>query len=183
MPHKRNPILTERISGLARIIRSFAVAQLESVTLWHERDISNSSVERIVFPDACTLLDYLFGLTERIVRGLDVYPARMQRNLESTRGIIYSQRVMLTLTEGGMDRQSAYKIVQRAAMRAWAEETPLYDLLAAESAVAERLSPEALRALFEPDFHLRFVDDAFRRVGLLPAQTEAESVPLGSATV
>jgi adenylosuccinate lyase len=183
MPHKRNPILTERVSGLARIIRGFAVAQLESVTLWHERDISNSSVERIVFPDACTLLDYLFGLTERIVRGLDVYPARMQRNLESTRGIIYSQRVMLTLTEGGMDRQAAYKIVQRAAMRAWAEETPLYDLLAAESAVAERLSPEALRALFEPDFHLRFVDDAFRRVGLLPAQTEAESVPLGSATV
>ena len=153
--------------------------ELPGVPLWHERDISNSSVERIVFPDACILLDYLFGLTTRIVSGLDVYPARMQRNLDSTQGIVYSQRVLLALTEGGMDRQEAYKIVQRAAMRAWAEETPLYDLLAAEPAVSERFSPEQLRGLFEPDYHLRYVDEAFRRVGLLPAKAGAAAVRAG----
>jgi adenylosuccinate lyase len=153
------------------------------VPLWHERDISNSSAERIIFPDACILLDYLLGITERVVRGLDVYPARMQRNLDSTQGIVYSQRVLLALTEGGMDRQEAYKIVQRAAMRAWAEETPLYDLLAAESTVAERLSPERLRELFEPSYHLRFVDEAFRRVGLLPREgSTPEPAHAGVAT-
>jgi adenylosuccinate lyase len=181
MPHKRNPVLVERISGLARVIRGHAVTALETVPLWHERDISNSSAERIIFPDACILLDYLFGLTERVVGGLDVYPARMQRNLESTQGIIYSQRVLLALTEGGMDRQAAYKIVQRAAMRAWAEETPLYDLLAAEPAVTARLSPDELRALFDPAYHLRFVDEAFRRVGLLPQEAEAQAERAGVA--
>jgi adenylosuccinate lyase len=181
MPHKRNPVLVERISGLARVIRGHAVTALETVPLWHERDISNSSAERIIFPDACILLDYLFGLMERVVGGLDVYPARMQRNLESTQGIIYSQRVLLALTEGGMDRQAAYKIVQRAAMRAWAEETPLYDLLAAEPAVTARLSPDELRALFDPAYHLRFVDEAFRRVGLLPQEAEAQAERAGVA--
>lgn len=170
MPHKRNPVLVERISGLARVIRGHAVTALETVPLWHERDISNSSAERVIFPDACILLDYLLGLTERVVRGLDVYPARMRRNLDSTQGIVYSQRVLLALTEGGMDRQAAYKIVQRAAMRAWAEETPLYDLLANDSAVAERLTQDKLRKLFDPAYHLRFVDEAFRRVGLLPRE-------------
>lgn len=175
MPHKRNPVLTERISGLARVIRGHAVTALETVPLWHERDISNSSAERVIFPDACILLDYLLGLSERVVRGLDVYPARMRRNLDSTQGIVYSQRALLALTEGGMDRQAAYKIVQRAAMRAWAEETPLYDILAGEPAVTERLAPDKLRALFDPSYHLRFVDEAFRRVGLLPSATGARA--------
>jgi len=174
MPHKRNPVLVERISGLARVIRGHAVTALETVPLWHERDISNSSAERVIFPDACILLDYLLGLSERVVRGLDVYPARMRRNLDSTQGIVYSQRALLALTEGGMDRQAAYKIVQRAAMRAWAEETPLYDILATEPAVTERLAPDKLRALFDPAYHLRFVDEAFRRVGLLPSVAEAK---------
>jgi len=173
MPHKRNPVLVERISGLARVIRGHAVTALETVPLWHERDISNSSAERVIFPDACILLDYLLGLSERVVRGLDVYPARMRRNLDSTQGIVYSQRALLALTEGGMDRQAAYKIVQRAAMRAWAEETPLYDILAAEPAVTERLAPDKLRALFDPAYHLRFVDEAFRRVGLLSSTVDA----------
>ena len=175
MPHKRNPVLVERISGLARVIRGHAVTALETVPLWHERDISNSSAERVIFPDACILLDYLLGLSERVVRGLDVYPARMRRNLDSTQGIVYSQRALLALTEGGMDRQAAYKIVQRAAMRAWAEETPLYDILASEPAVTDRLAPDKLRALFDPAYHLRFVDEAFRRVGLLPSATEAKA--------
>jgi len=175
MPHKRNPVLVERISGLARVIRGHAVTALETVPLWHERDISNSSAERVIFPDACILLDYLLGLSERVVRGLDVYPARMRRNLDSTQGIVYSQRALLALTEGGMDRQAAYKIVQRAAMRAWAEETSLYDILASEPAVTERLAPDKLRALFDPSYHLRFVDEAFRRVGLLPSATEAKA--------
>ncbi|MGN6811510.1 MAG: adenylosuccinate lyase [Thermomicrobiales bacterium] len=173
MPHKRNPVLVERISGLARIIRGYSVSALETVALWHERDISNSSAERVYFPDACTLLDYLLALMERIVRGMEVYPARMRRNLESTQGIIYSQRALLALTEAGLDRQEAYKIVQRAAMRSWAEETPLYDLLRAEPAVTTRLPDDQLRALFDPHYHLRFVDDAFRRVGLLPASVGA----------
>lgn len=175
MPHKRNPVLVERVSGLARVIRGYAVAALENVALWHERDISNSSVERVIFPEACVYLDYLLGLMERVVRGLDVSTARMQRNLDSTQGIIYSQRALLALTEGGMDRQAAYKIVQRAAMRAWAEETPLYDLLAAEPAVAERLPADQLRALFDPGYHLRYVDEAFRRVGLLPDEASVVS--------
>jgi adenylosuccinate lyase len=175
MPHKRNPVLVERISGLARVIRGHSVTALETVALWHERDISNSSAERVIFPDACILLDYLLGLSERVVRGLDVYPARMRRNLDSTQGIVYSQRALLALTEGGMDRQAAYKIVQRAAMRAWAEETPLYDILASEPAVTDRLAPDKLRALFDPAYHLRFVDEAFRRVGLLPRATEAKA--------
>ena len=173
MPHKRNPVLVERISGLARVIRGHAVTALETVPLWHERDISNSSAERVIFPDACILLDYLLGLTERVVRGMDVYPERMQRNLDSTQGIVYSQRALLALTEGGMDRQDAYKIVQRAAMRAWAEGVPLFDLLSADPAVTERLSPDRLHSLFEPSYHLRFVDEAFRRVGLLPREEAA----------
>ena len=121
MPHKRNPVLTERVSGLARVLRGHAVAALETVPLWHERDISNSSVERIVFPDACIALDYMLALMERVIAGLDVYPERMRRNLEATGGLVYSQRVLLALVEAGLDRQAAYKIVQRAAMRAWAE--------------------------------------------------------------
>ena len=182
MPHKRNPVLVERISGLARVIRGHAVTALETVPLWHERDISNSSAERVIFPDACILLDYLLGLTERVVRGMDVYPERMQRNLDSTQGIVYSQRALLALTEGGMDRQDAYKIVQRAAMRAWAEGTPLFDLLSADPAVTERLSSDRLRGLFEPSYHLRFVDEAFRRVGLLPhADAAAQPERVGVA--
>jgi adenylosuccinate lyase len=169
MPHKRNPVLTERIGGLARVVRGYSATALENVALWHERDISNSSVERVVFPDACILLDYMLALLRRVIEGLEVYPARMRRNLELTQGLVYSQRVLLALTGAGLDRQAAYTIVQRAAMRAWAEETPLLGLLEAEPEVAARLSPGELRALFDPDYHLRFVDEGFRRVGLLPA--------------
>ncbi len=182
MPHKRNPVLTERISGLARVMRGYSVAALENVALWHERDISNSSVERIVFPDACIALDYMLALLERVMRGLEVYPERMRRNLDLTGGLVYSQRVLLALVEAGLDRQDAYKIVQRAAMRAWAEETPLLGLLEAEPEVVRRVPGPALRALFDPEYHLRFVDEGFRRVGLLPQrQQQPEATPVGAA--
>lgn len=171
MPHKRNPVLTERIGGLARVLRGYSITALESVPLWHERDISNSSAERIVFPDACIALDYMLALLTRVIRGLSVYPERMRRNLDATQGLVYSQRVLLALVDAGLDRQVAYTIVQRAAMRAWAEETPLLDLLAAEPEVACQLPPDRLAALFDPDYHLRYVDEAFRRVGLLPRES------------
>lgn len=174
MPHKRNPVLTERVSGLARVVRGYSVTALESVALWHERDISNSSAERVIFPDATIALDYMLGLMTRVIVGLHVDAERMRRNLESTQGLVYSQRVLLALIEAGLDRQVAYKIVQRAAMRAWEEELPLRDLLLEEPEVTSRFSAGALAELFDAGYHLRFVDDAFRRVGLLePVVTAA----------
>src|SRR5207245_3554727 len=121
MPHKRNPELSERICGLARVIRSNAQAALENVALWHERDISHSSVERVILPDSTILLDYLLDLTAFIVEGLDVDPGRMAENLDKSYGLVYSQRVLLKLTDAGLARQVAYEIVQRNAMRAWRE--------------------------------------------------------------
>lgn len=174
MPHKRNPVLTERISGLARVVRGYTVTALESVALWHERDISNSSAERVIFPDATIALDYMLALMTRVIEGLQVDPARMRRNLDATQGLVYSQRVLLALIEAGLDRQVAYKIVQRAAMRAWEEEVPLRALLREEPEVASRFSDTDLANLFDATYHLRFVDDAFRRVGLLePVVTAA----------
>ena len=141
MPHKRNPELAERICGLARLLRSNALAALENVALWHERDISHSSVERVILPDSTILLDYMLDLTTFIVEGLDVDPARMAENLEPSHGLIYSQRVLLKLTESGLARQVAYELVQRHAMRAWKERRPLLELLAADPAVTERAEP------------------------------------------
>src|ERR671923_2192260 len=139
MPHKRNPELAERICGLARLVRTNAQAALENVALWHERDISHSSVERIVLPDATIALDYILDLTAFIIEGLEVDPARMAENLERSFGLIYSQRVLLKLTEAGLARQKAYEIVQRHSMRAWRERRPFYQLPAAHPAVTERL--------------------------------------------
>jgi len=135
MPHKRNPELSERICGLARLLRGNALAALENVALWHERDISHSSVERVILPDSTILLDYLFHLTTFIVEGLEVDPARMAENLELSHGLVYSQRVLLKLTEAGLARQVAYEIVQRHAMRAWRERRPFFEVLAADPTV------------------------------------------------
>src|SRR5437870_11646323 len=166
MPHKRNPELSERICGLSRVIRANAQAALENVALWHERDTSHSSVERVILPDGTILLDYLLHLTTFILEGLDVDTARMTENLELSHGLIYSQRVLLRLTDAGLPRQVAYEIVQRHAMRAWRERQPFLELLMADPAVTDRLSADELKACFDPAPFLRNVDAIFRRAGL-----------------
>src|SRR6266581_163931 len=166
MPHKRNPELAERVCGLARLVRTNALAALENVALWHERDISHSSVERVILPDSTIVLDYLLHLTTFIVEGLDVDPARMIENLELSHGLVYSQRVLLKLTDAGLPRQVAYEIVQRHAMRAWKERRPFFELLAADSQVIERVSADELKGCFDPSFYLRSVDAIFKRLGL-----------------
>lgn len=166
MPHKRNPHKTERISGLARIVRSYVIAAMEDVPLWHERDISNSAPERIIFPDAFILTDYMLRLFTRIMNELVVYPERMRENLESTHGLINSQRALLALVERGMARQDAYKIAQRAAMQSWESGEPLHDILARDPTVREKITPDDLAALFDPAYHLRHIATAFARLGL-----------------
>jgi adenylosuccinate lyase len=166
MPHKRNPWLCEQVTGLARVLRSHAGAALEDIALWHERDISHSSVERIVLPDATILLDYLLGQVVRILDGLRVYPDRMRENLDRSYGLVYSQRVLLALTDAGLARQAAYEVVQRNAMRSWEERRAFLECLEADSEVTRHLGPEALKACFDPGWYLRHVDAVFRRVGL-----------------
>jgi adenylosuccinate lyase len=167
MPHKRNPEKCERVCGLARVIRGHAVTALENVALWHERDISNSSPERIILPDSCLLLDYMLDMFTWIMDGLQVYPQRMRENVELTQGVIFSQRVMLALIEKGLSREEAYHIVQRNAMQAWKERRPFRQLLDAEPDVTSRFTPAELDTLFDYGYYLRHVDDSFRRVGLL----------------
>ncbi|MGQ9674331.1 MAG: adenylosuccinate lyase [Chloroflexota bacterium] len=166
MPHKRNPELCERVCGLARVIRGHAVTAMENVALWHERDISHSSTERIIFPEACGLLDYMLNIMTRVLDGLIVYPHHMKRNIDLSHGLVFSQRVLLALIEKGLSRQEAYEITQRNAMRAWREETSFLELLRQDDAVAERLSETELAALFDTDYHLRYIDTAFKRIGL-----------------
>jgi len=166
MPHKRNPELCERVCGLARLLRGYAVTSLENVALWHERDISHSSTERITLPDSCILLDYMLDLFTGVVRGLNVYPERMRENLEVTQGVIFSQRVLLALIETGLSRQDAYAIVQRNAMRAWKERNPFRTLLESDADVASRLGAVRLDEIFDYGVYTRHVDDSFRRLGL-----------------
>jgi adenylosuccinate lyase len=166
MPHKRNPELAERICGLARLLRTNALAAVENVALWHERDISHSSVERVILPDSTIVLDYLLHLTTFIVEGLEVDAARMVENLELSYGLVYSQRVLLKLTDAGLPRQAAYEIVQRNAMRAWKERRPFFELLAADPKVTDHLSADELKACFDPAFFLKNVDAIFKRLGL-----------------
>ncbi len=166
MPHKRNPELSERVCGLARLLRTNALAALENVALWHERDISHSSVERVILPDSTTLLDYMLDVTAFIVEGLEVDPARMAENLDRSHGNIYSQRVLLRLTEAGLARQAAYELVQGHAMRAWRERRPLLELLTGDPAVIAHLTPDDLKACFDPAWYVRHVDAVFRRAGL-----------------
>lgn len=166
MPHKRNPITAERISGLARVLRGNALAAMENVALWHERDISHSSVERVIIPDSTTLLDYMLHKMTWIVKNLQVYPENMRQNLARTRGLIFSQRVLLALVEKGLSRERAYELVQRNAMRSWQEKADFRALLEGDAEVAARLSREELAALFDESFYLRHVDEIYRRFGL-----------------
>ena len=174
MPHKRNPHASERVAGLARVLRGYALTAFENVALWHERDISHSSAERIVFPDACILLDYLLDLVADLIERLVVYPDRMRSNLDLTGGLIFSQQVLLALVDAGMDRQAAYKLVQGHAMRAWEGRAPFRETLSADPAVAELLEPAALDALFDPAAQLVHADTTFVRLGLLPTATGTE---------
>ena len=166
MPHKRNPITCEQISGLARVVRSNAQAAYENVALWHERDISHSSVERIIFPDSTILTDYLLNKTTVLIEKLLVYPKRMQKNLDSTGGLIFSGQLLLELTESGMLREDAYRLVQKHAMDAWTSDEDLVfrDLVAADPEITSRLSPEKLAHAFDLHRQLGNVDAIFDRV-------------------
>jgi len=166
MPHKRNPIITERICGLARVIRGNLVAALENTALWHERDISHSSAERIIFPDACELLGFLLTESTRLVEGLVVHPEKMNANLHQGGGIVFSQRVLLALVERGAARDEAYRLVQEAALKAWDEGDDFKRLLLADSRVMDRLPPAELEELFDPSWHVRHVGVAYERLGI-----------------
>jgi adenylosuccinate lyase len=167
MPHKRNPITAERISGLARVVRGHAVAALEDVALWHERDITHSSVERVILPDAFLALDYMLAQARTLLEGLVVRPERMREILDSSHGLVYSQRVLLGLVEGGLTREAAYALVQRNAMRAWEEGRPLGDLLAEDPEVTAVIPPEELEALLDPSWYIRHVPELMERVAAL----------------
>ena len=166
MPHKRNPVLSERICGLARVVRAALTPALEDVALWHERDISHSSVERVILPDATTALDYMLDLAHTVVEGMQIFPERMRANLDSTGGVFFSQRVLLALTQAGLSREESYSIVQRNAMKVWGSdgELSLLDLLKADSDVSQHLSAQQLNELFDLGYHLKHVDTIFRRV-------------------
>ena len=169
MPHKRNPEKCERICGLARILRGFSVTAMENVALWHERDISHSSAERITLPDGCALLHYMLWLFTDVMAHLEVDEERMRANLDLTRGLIYSSRILLALVERGMDRQTAYKLVQAAAQKVWRNEDEgagLLAMLKAEPAVMAVISPEELDALADPRAYLTYIDTAYQRLGL-----------------
>jgi len=164
MPHKKNPITSEQISGLARVVRGNAQAAFENVALWHERDISHSSVERVIFPDSTILIDYLLAKTTDLIDRLLVYPERMKKNLESTGGLIFSGQLLLDLAEAGMMREEAYKLVQQHAMRAWKEELVFRDEVAQDPAITALLKPERLTRTFDYTRQLGNVDAIFRRV-------------------
>lgn len=166
MPHKRNPVACEQVSGLARLLRSYAQAGLENVPLWHERDISHSSVERVVLPDATILLDYLLVRFRGILEGLQTYPDRMRQNLELTGGLIFSEAVLLALVDKGLSRDEAYRLVQRHAMKAWESREPFKPLLLADAEVRRHLSPAEIENCFDLGYHLRYLDEIFARVGL-----------------
>jgi adenylosuccinate lyase len=169
MPHKRNPELTERVCGLARLIRGQALTSLENIALWHERDISHSSNERIILPDACLAMDYILALFTSVMRRLQVYPHRMKKNLELTRGLVFSQRVMLSLINKGLSRQDAYEIVQRNAMKTWKGNRNFLTLLKTDAEVKKTLPATELEALFDYQHYLQHVDEIFLRLGLTKA--------------
>ncbi len=166
MPHKRNPIASENVTGLARIMRGYMTPAYENVTLWHERDISHSSAERIMLPDLTTLLNYQLNRFANLIEKLTVYPENMLRNIDRTYGLIFSQRVLLTLIDQGMSREAAYDTVQPLTQRAWDEQLQFKDLVYQETVITDKLSAEKIETLFDPSYHLSQVDAIFKRVGL-----------------
>ena len=170
MPHKRNPVVCERVSGLARVIRGYAQAALENVTLWHERDISHSSAERIIFPDATGLLDFMLKDMTWVMDGLIVFPDQMAQHVRSLGGIAFSQSVLLALVDAGLARDAAYRIVQRAAAAAWDEGASFEDAITTDPDVQKALDPPALEALFDPQRFLRNLGGVFEKLEKLPAE-------------
>ena len=164
MPHKRNPILSENLTGLARLIRSYVIPAMENVALWHERDISHSSNERIIAPDAMIGLDFILARMTRVIKNLLVYPENMEKNLNRLHGLIFSQRIMLALLDKGLTREQAYKIVQSNAMKVWETEVDFKTLLEADAAVMEKMTAAELESLFDVSFYLRRMDDIYHKV-------------------
>ena len=182
MPHKRNPVLTENVTGLARMVRSAVIPALENVALWHERDISHSSVERYIGPDATITLDFALARMTGVIEKLVVYPDRMQKNLDATHGLVHSQRVMLALTQAGLSREDGYRLVQKNAMRAWNGEGNLLDLLKADTDVTSALPAKRLEAMFDLGYHLKQVDTIFQRVRTAFAKPASRSSGPARAT-
>jgi len=166
MPHKRNPITSERLSGLARVVRGNALTALEDVALWHERDISHSSAERIILPDSCMLIDYMLVKLRELVDELRVHPENMERNLALTRGLYFSQSILLALTRAGLDRKTAYEAVQRAAMKTWEGERSFAENVKAEPAITTKLSAKQIDQLCSLENHFRHLDETFSALGL-----------------
>ncbi|QGQ44135.1 adenylosuccinate lyase [Metabacillus sediminilitoris] len=166
MPHKRNPIGSENMTGIARVIRGYMLTAYENVPLWHERDISHSSAERIILPDATIALNYMLNRFGNIVKNLTVFPENMKRNMDRTQGLIYSQRVLLALIDTGMTREEAYDLVQPKAMEAWEKQVPFRGLIEAEEKITARLSAETIEDCFDYNYHLKGVDTIFERLGL-----------------
>jgi adenylosuccinate lyase len=186
MPHKRNPELCERVCGLARLLRGFALTSLENVALWHERDISHSSNERVTIPDACLVLDYMLSIFTPVMKNLQVFPKQMKKNLELTRGLVFSQRVMLALIDKGLSRQEAYNLVQRNAMKSYTGKRKFLNLLKADPEVTASLPPEEMENIFNYKFYLQHVDEIFRRLGLTKSQWQGslpESIDLGPISI
>jgi len=175
MPHKRNPELCERVCGLARLIRGYALTSLENIALWHERDISHSSTERIILPDSCLVLDYMLSIFTSVMKGLNVYPEDMKRNIELTQGVIFSQRVLLALISKGLPRGEAYRIVQDNAMKAWDKRKSFLRLLEADKRITARLYKKELNSLFDYGYYLRHVDEVFERLGLAKTKREKKA--------
>jgi len=167
MPHKHNPELCERICGLARLVRGYALTSMENISLWHERDISHSSTERIILPDSCLVLDYILTIFASIMERLEVSPENMRRNLEATRGLIFSQRVLLALIDKDITREKAYELVQRNATKAWQSRTNFLNLLEDDPEVTVHLPQSELKSLFNYDYYLKHVDKIFERLGLI----------------
>jgi len=166
MPHKRNPELTERVCGLSRLIRGYAVTAMENVALWGERDISHSSAERLILPDACMALDYIIDLLRGVISGLKVYEDRMLSNMELTKGLMFSQKTMLLLVEKGMARETAYKIVQENSMNTWDKNEDFRDLIKNDERVTSLVSDEELRELFKYENYTKYVDDIYKKANI-----------------
>jgi adenylosuccinate lyase len=164
MPHKRNPILSENLSGLARLLRGYAVSAMENQVLWHERDISHSSVERVIGPDATVVLDFMFARASNLIKNLQVYPERMKENLEALGGLIHSQRVLLALVDAGLKREDAYRIVQETAMKVWKTRESFSDLLKKNKKVLKHMNAKAIEKIFDLKYHTKHVDKIFKRV-------------------
>ena len=185
MPHKKNPELCERISGLARLVRGYAVTSMENVALWHERDISHSSTERVILPDACLVLDYVLTMFTSIVQNLKIHTESMRKNMELTHGLIFSQRVMLALVEKGLSRQKAYEVVQRNAMNSWQIGTDFLTLLQDDEEVITKLTLDELKTIFDYNYYTRHVDKIFQRLGLIKSRKRStiKNIKLAPRTI